>query len=244
MTDLTQVRALLLDYGGTLDTDALHWAHVIAQGYQAVGVRVDADSFRQAYVHGERELARHRIIMPDDDFGVLLRKKMRLQADWLLAHGAWPAAVPDAYTAAADIAGYCYRYAAAQTAQSRQVLELLLDKGYDLVLVSNFYGNLTAVLRDFGLYPLFRQVVESAVVGVRKPDAAIWQLGVQATGLEAGRTLAVGDSYDKDMAPAMQVGCRTLWIKGQGWSADEAPVPVQPDAVVRHLAELPRVLGL
>ena len=118
MTDLTQVRALLLDYGGTLDTDAMHWAHVIAQGYQAVGVRVDADSFRQAYVHGERELARHRIIMPDDDFGVLLRKKMRLQADWLLAHGAWPAAVPDAYTAAADIAGYCYRYAAAQTAQS------------------------------------------------------------------------------------------------------------------------------
>ena len=67
---------------------------------------------------------------------------------------------------------------------------------------------------------------------------------MQATGLEAGRTLAVGDSYHKDMAPAMQVGCRTLWLKGQGWSADEAPVPVQPDAVVRHLAELPRVLGL
>ena len=30
----TKIRGIIFDYGGTLDTDARHWAHVLFEGYR------------------------------------------------------------------------------------------------------------------------------------------------------------------------------------------------------------------
>jgi putative hydrolase of the HAD superfamily len=72
-----------------------------------------------------------------------------------------------------------------------------------------------------GIRQYFRGVIESAVVGVRKPDARIFSLGVIALGLEAESVLVVGDSLRKDIEPARSIGCQTAWIKGKGWTAEE-----------------------
>ena len=71
-----------------------------------------------------------------------------------------------------------------------------------MVLVSNFYGNIHQVLNEFDLDGLFDSIIESAVVGVRKPDPAIFTLGVKALGMAAEDTVVVGDSYTKDIVPA------------------------------------------
>ena len=68
---------------------------------------------------------------------------------------------------------------AADRSHSREVL-LRLRKDHPMVLVSNFYGNINVVLREFQLDDLFDSVVESAVVGIRKPDSRIFTLGVEA----------------------------------------------------------------
>ena len=31
----------------------------------------------------------------------------------------------------------------------------------------------------------------------------------------------IGDSYKKDIVPAESLGCKVLWIKGKGWTAEE-----------------------
>ena len=64
-------------------------------------------------------------------------------------------------------------------------------------------------------------MIESAVVGVRKPDPEIFNLGVKALGLPATDILVVGDSLDKDILPAQSLGCHTAWLKGMQW--DEKP---------------------
>ena len=33
--------------------------------------------------------------------------------------------------------------------------------------------------------------------------------------------LVIGDSYKKDIVPAESLGCKVLWIKGKGWTAEE-----------------------
>ena len=66
-----------------------------------------------------------------------------------------------------------------------------------MVLVSNFYGNINTILDDFKL-KFFDSVIESAVVGIRKPDPRIFQLGVDALKMPAERTVVIGDSYSKD----------------------------------------------
>ncbi len=52
------IKSVIFDYGGTLDTNARHWAHVLWDGFQAVKVPVTEAQFREAYVFGERALAK------------------------------------------------------------------------------------------------------------------------------------------------------------------------------------------
>jgi putative hydrolase of the HAD superfamily len=106
-----------------------------------------------------------------------------------------------------------------------------------MVLVSNFYGNMAVVLQEFGFDGLFREVIESAVVGVRKPDPRIFTLGVEALGLKPEEVVVVGDSMDKDIIPAKQAGCQTVWLKGEGWTNDPMDESI-PDRTITDLSDL------
>ena len=93
------------------------------------------------------------------------------------------------------------------------------------------------VTDEFGLDGIFQQIVESAVVGIRKPDPRIFTLGVEALGLEPGEVVVVGDSIDKDILPARQAGCQTVWYQGEGWT-DEPVDETIPDRIITDLRQL------
>ena len=122
-------------------------------------------------------------------------------------------------------------------AENKQVLEHLKQAGYPMVLVSNFYGNINQVLKDAGIDGYFSRVIESAVVGVRKPNPAIFALGVCALDLPASQVLVVGDTFSKDILPARQLGCHTLWIKGLQWEKKEYDESV-PDGILTKLSDM------
>ena len=85
-------------------------------------------------------------------------------------------------------------------------------------MVTNFYGNMKQVLKEFELDSLFEDVIESAVVNIRKPDARLFKMALEVLQMPAANVLAVGDSYYKDMEPASAIGCQTAWLKGEGWT--------------------------
>lgn len=214
----TDIKGIIFDYGGTIDSGGDHWSEVIWDGYRHAGVEVGKADFRQAYVFAERELARTLHILPHHNFDDLLQIKMKIELQHLCEMELFnPAQVDDK---ARQIADYCYAQARKHIEHARPVLEELSSR-FPLVLVSNFYGNVESVLKDFDLDRYFRKIIESAVVGVRKPDPAIFRLGVEALGLPAEQVLVVGDSYRKDIVPAESLGCKVLWIKGKGWTAEE-----------------------
>ena len=210
------IKGIIFDYGGTLDSRGVHWSEVLWQGYQAAGVPIDKETFRKAYVEGERALARERIILPQDNFHTLLRKKVALEISYLPEQ-------PDQCTRdkwVDQIAAFCDQAARTCINEARPMLEQLHER-YPMMLVSNFYGNIDEVLRDYGIRHLFKGIIESAVVGVRKPNPTLFRLGVDALELEPSEVLVVGDSLRKDIEPAEQLGCQVLWLKGKGWTAEE-----------------------
>lgn len=213
-----EVRGIIFDYGGTLDSHGDHWSHIILEAYIAAGVEPGIEDFVRAYIHGERRLAQPGAVSPSDTFLDLMRKKIEAECSQLDPQ-------PDAATREA-IARYCYESARSCTAEARPMLEELAQD-YPLVLVSNFYGNLEAVITDFGLAEYFKAVIESARVGVRKPDPAIFRLGAEALGLPPEEILVIGDSMDNDILPAASLGCRTLLIDGRPW-------PPTSESVVRE----------
>ncbi len=218
MENIDSIKGVIFDYGGTLDSRGVHWSEVIWEGYLNAGIAVGKDDFREAYVYAERELARLRYILPQDAFYTLLEKKMLIELKYLADKGL----IEDAslYTQAIEIAHYCDNAARQCIAEALPVLEALSER-YPMMLVSNFYGNIDAVLREYEIRHFFKGIIESAVVGVRKPSPTLFRLGVDALELEPEQVLVIGDSLRKDILPAESLGCRTLWLKGKGWTADE-----------------------
>lgn len=212
------IKGIIFDYGGTIDSRGVHWSEVIWQGYQASGADqlMTKEQFREAYVHGERELARVRHILPNDTFLDIMLKKLTIQRDYAVATMQVPFSPEQAHA----IANYCYASARSCVDEARPVLEDLCAR-YPMMLVSNFYGNVDAVLRDFNIRHYFKGIIESAVVGVRKPNPIIFRLGVDVLEMPATDVLVVGDSLRKDIEPAESLGCQVLWLKGKGWTAEE-----------------------
>ena len=235
--DYKLIKGIIFDYGGTIDSRGVHWSEVIWDGYRETGVPVTKEQFRDSYVVAERELAKVRHILPNDNFYDLLLKKMRIELQDLVQKGLLEG---DIEPLAKQVAQYCYDAARSSIEEARPTLELL-SQHYPMVLVSNFYGNVDSVLRDFDVRRYFKGVIESAVVGVRKPNPVIFKLGVDVLELPANEVLVVGDSLKKDILPAESLGCQVLWLKGKGWTAEE-DAQTHP-GTIKTLSEIPAILN-
>ena len=295
------IKGIIFDYGGTLDTRGDHWSEVLWQGYEHFGIGVADDeevepgvsihkqAFRDAYVYGERALAVNPIVTPDFHFEDILREKLILELNFLAGKELLETGKDDAekqaklgnlgndseasssemssssdssssesssldsdasseslflslsdseiHQIAVDMARYINSKTLELLQENRQVLEHLKQAGYPMVLVSNFYGNINQVLKDAGIDGYFEDVIESAVVDVRKPNPAIFALGVCALDLPASQVLVVGDTYGKDIIPAHKLGCHTLWIKGLQWEEKKVDESI-PDGIIKKLSEM------
>ena len=275
------IKGIIFDYGGTLDTRGDHWSEVLWQGYEHFGIGVAADeevepgvsihkqAFRDAYVYGERALAVNPIVTPDFHFEDILREKLILELNFLAGKELLETGKDDAEKQAklgndsdasseslllslsdseinqiaVDMAHYINAKTLDLLNENKQVLEHLKQAGYPMVLVSNFYGNINQVLKDAEIDGYFKEVIESAVVGVRKPNPAIFALGVCALDLPASQVLVVGDTYGKDIIPAHKLGCHTLWIKGLQWEEKQVDESI-PDGIIRKLSEMEEFLKI
>lgn len=253
------MKGLILDYGATIDSNGKHWAEVLWEGYCQMSLPITKDQFREAYIYAERYVSFNPVILPDYNFFELMQTRIGIQIDYLIqqemlnedilqttlriiSDGEPP--IMDNLKELSEyfvnvIAGFCYDYARRCTLECIPLLEKVCEK-YECALVSNFYGNLSSVLQDFGILRCFRHVIDSTEVGVRKPDPAIFQLAIDKMGLKPEEVTVVGDSYRKDIAPAISLGCKAIWVKGSGWDGKDDDIQFEP--VVSSILQLYDIL--
>ncbi|MBV9213896.1 MAG: HAD-IA family hydrolase [Actinobacteria bacterium] len=116
-------------------------------------------------------------------------------------------------------------------------LAQLRERGLRLVVASNWDCSLREVLRARGIEPLVDEVVTSAEVGARKPDAALFRAALEAAGTDANDAVHVGDSPENDVAGAEAAGIRPVLVDRAGGRRDLDAVPV-----IATLEELPALL--
>lgn len=229
------IRVLLFDFGGTLDLPGVHWLDRFLRHYQHAGITLTraeldlayADATRRGYGAGPRIY----------NYGLreLLDLLVNWQMDYLLEH--LPNRVPSRIRQAADsiAAGFCAESFAGYE-QSASVVNALAGR-FRLGVVSNFYGNLEAVLREAGLLAHISAAVDSSRVGSFKPDPAIYRSALASLNVSAPETAMVGDSLDKDCAPAARLGMRTVWLNpAPGEYTHRSEVRV--DLTIRDLNQL------
>ena len=230
------IKGYIFDYGATLDTAGQHWGKVLWHAYERQQVPVNEADFREAYVYGERTLGRTSLIKPDDTFLKTLEVKLRLEFEYLSQQDIWNLDEITSHRLQQAVLEDVYAQVVATTAHSREVLERL-HADYPMVLVSNFYGNISVVLKEFKLDHLFSDIVESAIVGIRKPDSRIYRLGVERLGLHPEEVVVVGDSFHKDIEPAHEIGCQTVWFKGESWTEQQYDEQI-PNRIITDIAQL------
>ena len=221
-------RAVLFDFGGTLDADGLPWKERVYRLFRDEEAVVARERFDPAFYAADDALVGtlpattsfqetvERLIM-----GVAVRLEL---SDRAIGPRVAHRFLADSLEALA-----------ANTPLLRR-----MGQRYRLGIVSNFYGNLARVCDDAGIRSLFSVLVDSAEVGCTKPAPRIFQHALDALGVSAARTTFVGDSLPRDMAGARGVGMRHIWLVGAEPSS--ASPCCRDDRQIRSLRELEAIL--
>jgi|YelNatPaOPRAMG01_1025707.scaffolds.fasta_scaffold00724_23 putative hydrolase of the HAD superfamily len=228
-------KTILFDFGGTLDTDGIHWSEKFFEAYEYNNISVSKDDFKKAFVYSEKKIS--RIIKPDFDLQITFRAQIVNQLEFLKNKISFD---DDFYSITDKIIEYCYSSVIRNVKTSKEILNLLLPE-YSLGLISNYYGNLENVLEELSLKNYFSIIIDSAKVEIRKPDPQIFRCALDSLNLSSNDVLVVGDSYKNDIEPAKSLGCKTIWLRNNGW--DNPSETKSADLIINTIKELPKVLN-
>lgn len=90
----------------------------------------------------------------------------------------------------------------------REVLEELQRRGYMLGIISNLIGTreIPEWLEAENFAPYFKVVMLSSVLGIRKPDPAIYLEAARCVGVEPAHCAYVGDNLKRDVTGSRAAG--------------------------------------
>jgi HAD superfamily hydrolase (TIGR01509 family) len=91
-------------------------------------------------------------------------------------------------------------------------LAQLRRDGCILAAVSNSDGRAETYLQAAGLRDLLDFVVDSAIVGVEKPDPRIFEIACERAGVAPHEAVHVGDIYEVDVVGARKAGLAALLV--------------------------------
>lgn len=127
---------------------------------------------------------------------------------------------------------------------ARHEVEIFPDVQPTLEFLANHYTlgvitNGNADVRRLGLADYFQFTLCAEELGIGKPDPHPFRQALRLGGALPEQAVHIGDHAEDDIAGAQQAGLRAVWFNpGQiAWTQD-----YQPDAQIRSLAELPKLL--
>jgi len=111
-----------------------------------------------------------------------------------------------------------------------RMLDGLKQQGLILAVISNTEdGRLTDSLDAADISNRFDLLIDSHLVGHRKPDAAIFRLTLDRLGIEPHEAAFVGDSYVHDALAARAMGLRGILLD---------PLDLHPESVCPRIKTL------
>jgi putative hydrolase of the HAD superfamily len=212
--------AVVCDAGGTLIRLDFEW---MAGDLDRHGFATDAGTLRRAEIAGRRAY--------DASAATASRTEGRVARGDALAYfgGTLAAAgVPEAMRSPA-----VERFLARERERglwcrpmegAREALDALAAMGLRLAVVSNSDGRAEHHLRNAGMLAGIEFVVDSHLVGIEKPDPAIFAVALERLGTAPGRTLFVGDIRSVDEEGARAAGMPFVLLDPDGdYGASDGP---------------------
>lgn len=206
---MKQIRAVLFDAGGTL-------IHIDGERVcRAAGVAFDAAFFRRAESAAVDAVRKFVLANPASTDA----ERLPLYLETMLVSLGF--ASPKELRAAADRVAADHARAnlwSRGADGAPETLAVLLQRGYRVAVISNADGRVRGLLERAGLGSLLEFVVDSAEIGVEKPDPRIFHAATGRMGLAPAACAYVGDIYEIDVVGAAGAGLVPVLI-------GDAPAP-------------------
>lgn len=207
-----RVRALFFDAGNTL----------LQLNYAAIAEQL-----------GRRSIRRTREAVAQAEY----RARVRLD----------PHLAPGASTESRSVAGYYFRYVLEELGvtdpetiralvewrrrynlpvglwnlpdpEAESALKLARDAGCATGVISNSNGSARSILEETGLAAHLDFILDSAVVGVEKPDPRIFRMALDQARVKPEEAVYIGDLYSVDVLGARRVGLEAILLDpGSVW---------------------------
>jgi putative hydrolase of the HAD superfamily len=226
--DPVKTRAILFDFGGTLDLDGIHWSEQFYNVYRDLGGAISRERCDQAFLEADRIIATSYDVH-DYTMKQLLELQVSLQFENLRFEN---------NEKKKQIVDVCYNEVEKNLGRNREILTRL-HNNYKLGVVSNFNGNLDVVCREFKIAPVLDLVLDSGNLDVSKPDPRIFELAAERLQLDPSECYFIGDSFERDIVPAKKVGFSTIWLRGPNGRA--CPDPTKANYIVSTLPEIEHI---
>jgi FMN phosphatase YigB (HAD superfamily) len=217
-------RALLFDFGGTLDAQGVPWKERFYRIAREEGLDVPQSEFDPAF-YGATD-ALEGTIPADAGLRETVDRVASGLADRLRREPSLLRRIGERF----------FDDSARQIAESAALLARLRPR-YRVGVVSNFYGNLQAVLDETGLGASVEAAIDSTRVGCKKPDARIFRAALDALDASPEEAVFVGDSPTRDMDGARAMGMRHVWLRPADAPGGRGPC-CPNDRVIRRLSDL------
>lgn len=227
-------KAVIFDFGGTLDTNGIHWSVKFLETYRKFGLKFTAEEFDYAYVETDKELK--CISGSIFNYRTLLLGQTQFHLNFIKPEGYKKSELGKL---ALSITNEIMTDVEICLAESKKIFQTL-KKNYKIGLVSNFYGNLEKICDDIGFTEYLDVLIDSGTAGIEKPHPGIFSLALEKLGVNPGNTYVVGDSYERDIIPSKILGCNTIWLRKK--SLRESGSTGSADYIVSDLGDILRYL--
>ncbi|MBI4208202.1 MAG: HAD family hydrolase [Deltaproteobacteria bacterium] len=197
----SNIQCLLLDYGGTLDSDGETWLRRFFRLYQEEGFDIPLEKFEKAFYASDDALNKSQKIQ---NAGLLETLKLQV-------HGVFKNLKIRERKRRQRIIENFFIDSVRQIQRNLPLLKRLASR-YRLGIISNFYGNLETILEEQGLKPLLDLWLDSTQAGLMKPEPAFFQKAIDHWRGKPSQILMVGDSPNRDMQGAKGVGMPHVWL--------------------------------
>lgn len=200
------VRAVILDFGGTLADGQIDWDeyHASIQGLlKGLGFSIKLSRLKRAISTALGRLEKVRA------------RGEELTLEEVYAHALAKLGVPaEEETLRMIHALFRSHFKTTLYPCVEEVLRELSGR-YKLALLSNTMSDTPRIiLQRSGLIDHFDVVVCSSDLGIRKPNPHIFQYVLERLGVEPEEAVHVGDSVEADMEGASRAGIRAVLIRG------------------------------
>jgi putative hydrolase of the HAD superfamily len=109
--------------------------------------------------------------------------------------------------------------------EAKAALKLARAAGCAAGVISNSNGSVRSIMEETGLAAYLDVILDSAVVGVEKPDPRIFRLALAEARVEPAEAVYIGDLYSVDVLGARAAGMEAVLLDPGGvWGERDCPL--------------------